>query len=181
GERQLRCADAPLERTAPEVVPEAREPSALALERRELCARLRMQRLRGLQCRLRTLTACKLLAVVLREVGAPLAVLLLARQIGEEGSDQLATALPQAAQLVEHERRIGGLGDAQAPLERVEHLLGAQRGALLLFDQVLETKGLFLQIAIGLFQLRAVAEQGQHPMVFFERDVGGTQVELEKA
>src|SRR5262249_5486479 len=76
---------------------------------------------------------------------------------------------------------IGGVGQAEARVERVEHLLYPLRGAFLLLDEVLESETLLLQVAVGLFQLRAVAKQRQHPVVFFERDLRGTQAEFEKA
>ena len=179
-ERYARRGDAPLECPPPEVVPEARERGALALERFHLCPRLRLQRLCRALLALGSLPARELLRVVLREVGAPLALILLPCQIRDERRDQLAPGLPQTAQLVEHQRRDTRCRRAQTPLECVEHLLHALRGTFLLLDEVLEAEDLFLQIAVGLFELRAIAEQGEDPVVFLERDVRA-KAELEKA
>ena len=77
--------------------------------------------------------------------------------------------LPQAAQLIEHERGISGLRNAQARLQRAQHLLHALRGAFLLLDAVLETVDLFLQLAVGLLQLGAIAEQGEDAPILFGR------------
>jgi len=72
---------------------------------------------------------------------APLALFLLPRQVGDQLGDELTARLPQAAQLIKHQRRVSALGGAQPPLERVEHLLDALGGRLLLLDEVLEAEG----------------------------------------
>src|SRR4029077_5102212 len=156
--------DAPLERPATEVVPETCESRAFGLECRELRGNLRVQALGGAHLAFGALAARELRAIVLREVSAALAILLLARQIGDETRDELATRLPQAPQLIEHQCRVGGLGGAEAPLEYREHVLHALGGRLLLLDQVLEPEDLLLQVAIGFLELGAIAKQRQHPM-----------------
>ncbi|TLY62161.1 MAG: hypothetical protein E6K48_05495 [Gammaproteobacteria bacterium] len=102
---------------------------------------------------------------MLRDVRAALVILLLAHEIGNELRDELASRLPQAAQLIEHQRRVAGLGRDEPPLERSQHVLHALGGRLLLLDQVLEAEGLLLQVAVGLLELGAIAKQRQHPMV----------------
>ena len=79
------------------------------------------------------------------------------------------------AQLVEHQRAVSGLGVAEPPLERAQHLLHALRGALLLLDEVLETEGLVLQAPVGFLQLRTIAEQLEDAVILIgsERVPGG--------
>ncbi len=89
-------ADAALESAALEVVPEAPQRRVLGIERRQLRAGLQMPRLRGTQLLLRALAARELLAVVLREVRAPLALFLLPHQVRDELLEELAPPLPQA-------------------------------------------------------------------------------------
>ncbi len=67
--------------------------------------------------------------------------------------------------MVEHNGRIGGLGHAETHLERVQHLLHAGSRPFLLLDAVLETVDLFLQLAVGFFQLGTIAEQRQDAIV----------------
>ncbi len=95
---------------------------------------------------------------MLGEVRTTLALFLLSRQVRDELLDQLAPGLPEATQLVEHERRITALRIGEAHLERAEHLLHALRRAFLLLDAVLEAIDLILQPAIGLLELGTLAE-----------------------
>ena len=74
-----------------------------------------MQRLRRIELLLRGLAPRELALVVLREVHAALALLLLTRQIRDELRDELAAGLPQAPQLIEHQRAVGGLGRPSRP------------------------------------------------------------------
>ena len=69
---------------------------------------------------------------------------------------------PQLAQLVEHQRRIGGLGLPQSRLQPLQHLLHARGRAFLLLDAVLEALHLVLHAAVGFLELGAIAEQVQH-------------------
>src|SRR5207237_310090 len=113
--------------------------------------------------------------------GGPVALLLLPHPIGYHLADELAARLPQAAQLIEHQRRVSGLGGAQAPLERIEHVLHALGGTFLLLEQVLEAEDLVLQPAVGLLELGAVAKQRQHPVVLIIGLAIRAEAELEKA
>src|ERR1700722_2094176 len=162
-------------------MPEAPEPGALALELRELFDCLIVERLRGADLLLGGLALRELRAIVLRQVHAPLALVLLASEVGHELREQFAPGLPEAPQLIEHQRAVGGLGDREAPLEGVQHLLDALRGALLLLDQVLETERLVLKAAVGLLQLRAVTEQLEHPVIFIGFGALRAQAEFEKS
>ncbi len=121
--------------------------------------------LRGTQRILGGLTARELRAVEFDEQGASFALLLLGGKLRAELLEDLPATLPHGAQLVEHQRRIGGLGQPQPRFQRTEHLLHAGRGALLLLDPVLEPIDLLLQLAIGLLQLRAIAKQREDAMI----------------
>ncbi len=155
-------------------MPQARQARALALERFDLPLRLLAQILCGAHLTLAALAAREQSPVVQREVVTALAFILLARQVRNQLSDELASALPQAPQLVEHQRRVGGVGCTQASLERGQHPLHALGRRLLLLDEILEAVGLVLQAAVGLLQLGAVAEQRQHTML-----VVGTAIRAE--
>ena len=104
------------------------------------------------------------LAIVLGEMRAPLALFLLPREIRDELLDELAPGLPEAAQLIEHERGIAALRRAEPQLERAEHFLHALRRAFLLLDAVLQAIDFVLQLAIGFLELRTIAEQREDPV-----------------
>src|SRR5579863_533842 len=95
GELCVRAVHAPLERATLEVVPEAPEAGTLALERRDLRGHLIVQGLRGVQLLLGRLALRELRTVVLRQVHAALALVLLAREVGDELGEQLAPGLPE--------------------------------------------------------------------------------------
>src|ERR1700730_7760099 len=98
-----------------------------------------------------------------------LALVLLAYEIGYKLLDDLAAGLPELAQLVEDQSGIGGVGDAEAHFQRVQHFLDALGGPFLLLDAVLEAVDLFLQLPVGLFQLGTVAKQGENAAVLVLR------------
>ena len=77
-------------------MPEARERGALGLETRQLRARLIVDGLGGGELLLGGLLLGELLAVVLRQVCAALALFLLPGEVTGELGDQLAPGLPQA-------------------------------------------------------------------------------------
>src|SRR5262249_40174189 len=140
------------ERLALEVVPEARQLRELALELRDERAGFLAHTVRRGHLLLGRLAARELLTVVMREMRLGLALIRRARKVGDQLRNEPAPALPQAAQLVEGERRVGGLVGAEARLELGEHVLHALRGRLLLLDQVLEPVGLLLQLAVSLLE-----------------------------
>ncbi len=96
------------------------------------------------------------------EVRAALAIFELASEVREELLNELATELPQCAQLVEHERGIAAFLSTEPLLESRQHFLDALGSAFLLLDAVLEPVDLVLQLAVGFFQFRAIAEQRQN-------------------
>ena len=104
-------------------------------------------------------------AIEFDEQRAPLAFLLLRRKFRGELLEDLAAALPQGAQLVEHQRRVRSLGKPQPCLQGAEHFLDAGRGALLLLDPILQAIDFFLQLPVGLLQFGAIAEQGENAMI----------------
>src|SRR5579862_688050 len=112
-------------------------------------------------------------------MNAALALLLLPRQIGDELCEELTPALPQATQLIEDERSVGGLGRAEARLERTHHVLDALRRCLLLLDEILEAVDLVLQSGVCLLQLGAIAEQCKHARVL-RRSTRGRLDDLEE-
>jgi len=66
-----------------------------------------VQPLGRVQSAVRGLTAGELAAIVLGQVHAPLALILLPHEIGDQLADELTAGLPQVAQLIEHQRRVG--------------------------------------------------------------------------
>src|SRR5690606_29151749 len=109
-------------------------------------------------------------AVVFGDVCPALVLLVLARQILDEPTDQIVAQLPEPAELIEHQSRIGAVGDAEPGFESRQHLLNALRGILLLADPLLEAIHLLLQPAIGLLELRALAKKGEDTAIL---DVAG--------
>src|SRR5262245_50637104 len=97
---------------------------------------------------------------------ATLAVFELAREIRDELFDQLATELPEPAQLIEHERGIAALLRAEPLLERRQHFLHARGRAFLLLDAILEAIDLVLELAVGFLELRAILEKREYPGLF---------------
>ncbi len=154
-----------LDRAPLEVVPEARQPGAGHRQLGEAAAACICLRLCLRELSFQLLAQSELLAIVFGDVLATLALILLPDQVGDERLDQLATGLPQPSQLIEDQRGIGRLLQPQAPLQGPQHLLDALGGALLLLDTVLEPVDLFLQFAVGLLELGAIAEQGENAAV----------------
>src|SRR6185437_8844556 len=175
-----RLRDRLLERPAPEVVPEPLQPCAPALELGQTCCLFRREPLRTAQPLVGGLTLREHAPVVLGDGLAALALLLLGRKLADEAFEKLVPRLPESAQLVKHQRRKRRLGDPEAAFERAQHLLYALSRALLLLDAVLQAVDFLLQLAIGLLQLRAVAEQGEHAMVIL-RSVVAAEIDLQEA
>jgi hypothetical protein len=128
-------------------------------------------RVRGLrfgrtQLRFDRLATRKLLAVVFREVSAALAIFELTREVCKELLNELATELPQPAQLVENESGISAVLRTETLLEGREHFLHALGRALLLLDAIFQAIDFVLQLAIGFLELRAIAKERKHPRVF---------------
>ncbi len=133
-----------------EVMPEARERRHVAICSDARCAAsIGRLRLRRAQLGFDGLASRKLLAIELDEVRTSLAIFELAREIHDELFDELATELPQPAQLIEHERGIAAVLRPEPLLERRQHFLHARRGAFLLLDAVLETIDFVLELAVG--------------------------------
>ncbi len=155
-----------LERATLEELPDAVQPSVPPLELEQALALVISQLPRHAQLVLGGLPLGELAPVVLRQVLAPLALVLLGGKLGAEASEVLVTALPQAPKLIEHQRRIGGLAEAQTALQSGENILHPPCHAFLLLDAVLEPINFFAQVAVGLLELRPIAEKREDPMVF---------------
>ena len=135
------------------------------IQLRHAFARRRGRGLRGIQPRLDFLTTRELAPVVLGHVRAPLALLELPRELGDELLDEFAPQLPQAPQLIENQRRKAALREPEPRFEHSQHLLGAQGGAFLLFDAIFETIDFVLERGVGFLQLGAVAKQREHAVI----------------
>src|SRR6185437_3586899 len=166
GGRLVAChLQSPIEVPALEVVPEAGERGARRAELGELRLRARVLGFRRAQRALDTAAPREQAAIALGEKRAPLTLLLRRGKLADVLREYLPSVLPERAQLIEHERRIGGLDEPEAALESGKHLLNACRCALLLLDPVLEPIDLLLQLAIGLLELGPILEKQQYPLV----------------
>ena len=148
-----------------EVVPEPGEPRALRLERRHVHHGLGRAGLGATQLLLRAFAFRELAAIVLGEMLLALALFLLPHEVADKLLDDLAPGLPEPAELVEHDGRIGRLGNAETHLEGVQHFLHAHGRAFLLLDAVLEPVDFFLQLPVGFLQLGAIAKKREDTVV----------------
>src|SRR5580704_2339370 len=96
---------------------------------------------------------------------APLTLVQLAREVGDKLLDEFAPQLPQAAQLIKHQRRKAALRKPEARFEHTQHLLRAQSRAFLLFDAIFEAVDFVLQGRVSFFELGPIAEQREYPPV----------------
>src|SRR5579862_3254484 len=176
--RGARLRDGLLEGAPLEVMPEAPQARARALELPQALGLLRRQPLRLAQPLLGGLPLGELTTVVLGEMLAPLALILLGGELRHEALEQLVPGLPEPAQLIEYQRRERRLGETEPALERTQHFLHSLRGTLLLLDAILQAIDLLLQLPVRLLQLRTVAKQSEHAMVFL-RGLFAAEIELE--
>src|SRR6185437_11248195 len=114
-----------LERAAFEVMPEPLEARAPAVEIGEPGRLFRREPLRIVQPLLGGLALGELAAIVLGEMLAALALLLLGGELRDEALQELASRLPELAQLIEGKRRKGRVRHPEPRLEGAQHLLHA--------------------------------------------------------
>ncbi len=122
--------------------------------------------LRGPQIGIDALPAIELPAVVIRQERTALALLLLLGQLTHEAGQQGAAQRPQLAQLIEHQRWIGGIGLAEARFQGLQHFLHAHGRPFLLLDAVLEALDLILDAAVSLLELGTIAKQTDQAVIF---------------
>ena len=144
---------------AMEVMPEALDPGEVFLELGDTRAHCDRGLLGCLAIGVHGLPAVELAAIEFGKESAALPFDLLRLEFGDELLHQVLPERPDLAQLVEHQRLVGGGRLRKSRLEPLQQFLHARRGAFLLLDAILEALDFFLRAAERFLQLNAVAEQ----------------------